>query len=145
MRPEVGDVEILYIPRMEERQADLLATEMVSLADEEIAAMRKDGTLTKRHSRTAWGALNKLALHRSGIPVDLFRTHERAWWNYLVCRTGPAESNTRIAMAAQRKGFRWHPENVGFTRLSDSSTLVVQSEEHVFAFVNLPYLAPQDR
>ena len=39
-------------------------------------------------------------LGASGIPVDFFATTEEAWFNYLVCRTGPAELNTRIASAA---------------------------------------------
>lgn len=147
-KSEVGDVEIIYIPRMEERQADLISTEMVSLADEEIDRMLADGTLAKRPSATggtAWGAKNKLALHRSGMPVDLFRTNELSWWNYLVCRTGPAESNAAICMAAQSRGYKWNPYNVGFTRISDGATFAVESEEQVFAFVGLPYLAPEDR
>jgi DNA polymerase/3'-5' exonuclease PolX len=144
----VGDVEILYVPRLEERQADLLSTEMVSLADEEIERMLADGTLAKRPSVTgvtAWGLKNKLALHRSGMPVDLFRTTEISWWNYLVCRTGPSDSNTRIATEARRRGYQWNPYNAGFTRLSDGATIAVESEAHVFAFVGLPYRAPEDR
>jgi hypothetical protein len=31
--------------------------------------------------------------NRTGIPVDLFAATEDNWWNYLVCRTGPADSN----------------------------------------------------
>lgn len=147
-KPDVGDVEILYIPRLEERQADLFSTEMVSLADEEIERMLADGTLAKRPSvtgGTAWGAKNKLALHRTGMPVDLFRTNEISWWNYLVCRTGPADSNTRIAAEARRKGYQWNPYSAGFTRLSDGTPFAVESEAQVFAFVGLPYLAPEDR
>ena len=147
-KQDVGDVEILYISRLEERQADLLTTEMVSLADEEIARMLADGTLSKRPSRTggtAWGSKNKLALHRSGLPVDLFRTAAESWWNYLVCRTGPADSNTRIATEAQRRGYQWNPYSSGFTRLADGTTFPMQSEEAVFAFVGLPYCAPEGR
>lgn len=145
---DVGDVEILYIPRLEERQADLLSTEMVSLADEEIERMLADGTLAKRPSvtgGTAWGAKNKLALHRSGLPVDLFRTTPEAWWNYLVCRTGPADSNTRIATEAQRRGYRWNPYGAGYTRLEDGTVTPMDSEEAVFAFVGLPFAQPWER
>lgn len=147
-KSDVGDVEILYIHRVEERQADLLSTEMVSLADEEIARMLAGGTLAKRPSKTggtAWGEKNKLALHRSGMPVDLFRTTPEAWANYLVCRTGPADSNMRIATEAQRRGYRWNPYGVGFTRLSDGAVISIQTEEEVFAFVGLEYRPPDDR
>jgi DNA polymerase/3'-5' exonuclease PolX len=133
---------------LEERQADLFSTEMASLADEEIERMLADGTLAKRPSitgATAWGLKNKLALHRTGMPVDLFRTNELSWWNYLVCRTGPADYNQRIATEAQRKGWKWNPYGAGFTRLSDGEIIPMESEKSVFAFVGLEYRAPEDR
>jgi len=147
-RQDVGDVEILYVSRMEERPLDMFATVSVSLADEEIGKMLAEGTLAKRPSKTggtAWGAKNKLALHRSGMPVDLFATEPGSWWNYLVCRTGPADSNTRIATEAQRRGYRWNPYGVGFTRLADGKVTAMESEESVFAFVGLDYRDPWER
>ena len=147
-KADVGDVEILYVSRMESRPFDMFSTVSVSLAEEEIARMLADGTLTKRPSKvggTAWGDKNKLAVHRSGMPVDLFRTVSESWWNYLVCRTGPADSNTRIATEAQRKGYRWNPYGAGFTCLADGKITTMDSEESVFAFVGLPYLEPWTR
>jgi len=45
------------------------------------------------------GPLNKLAVYvGSGIPVDLFATTEECWFNALVCRTGSAETNVKIAV-----------------------------------------------
>ncbi|RYD50171.1 MAG: hypothetical protein EOP83_24365, partial [Verrucomicrobiaceae bacterium] len=35
-KPEVGDVEILFVPRIEERPLDMFAIEHVSLAEEAI-------------------------------------------------------------------------------------------------------------
>lgn len=147
-KADVGDVEIIYIPKFEERQADLISTEQVSLADEAIEALVRGGTLAKRASVTgsfAWGAKNKLAVHRSGIPVDLFCTNEAAWWNYLVCRTGPADCNTRIASEAQRRGYRWNPYGAGFTCATRGDVFPMASEEAVFAFVGLPFLQPWER
>jgi len=144
----VGDVEICYVSRMEERPLDMFSSAAVSLADEEISKMLADGTLTKRPSKiggTAWGDKNKLALHRSGMPVDLFRTSTASWWNYLVCRTGPADSNTRIATEAQRRGYRWNPYGPGYTCLTSGDSNTMDSEEAVFAFVGLPYLEPWER
>lgn len=141
----MGDVEILYISRMGERQADMFSTEWVSLADEEIERMLAEGVLVKRLSKIggpAWGKKNKLAVHRSGVPVDLFQTTAESWWNYLVCRTGPADSNTRIASEAQRQGHKWNPYGAGFTRLGDGGMIAMDSEEAVFSFVGLPYHPP---
>lgn len=147
-KPLVGDVEILYISRIEQRPRDLFTTQPFALADDEISRMLDDGTLTQRQSRiggVAWGDLNKLAVHRGGIPVDLFRTTAESWHNYLVCRTGPAESNTRIATAAQALGYRWNPYGPGYTHLATGTITPMNSEAAVFEFVGLPYAAPWER
>lgn len=147
-KPDVGDVEILYIPIFQTRPLDLISSHTVSLADEEITRMLADGTLAHRLSKTggtAWGDKNKLATHRSGLPVDLFATTEDSWWNYLVCRTGPAASNTRIASIAQQRGYTWNPYGKGFTCRADGSVTAMESEEAVFAFVGLPYKIPSER
>lgn len=148
MREDVGDVEILFIPRMERHQVDLLKWAMISLADVRIGRLLANGTITQRRSKigtVAWGDKNKLAVHRSGIPVDLFATTQAAWFNYLVCRTGPAAQNVRIAAAAKAMGFAWHPYRAGFTHLVTGAPVPMESEEAVFEFVGLPYLEPKDR
>lgn len=148
-KEEVGDVEIVFIPKMVEGGQDLFEKRMVSAADAVIEGMLEDGTLLKRVSEAghaAWGAQNKLGVHRSGMPVDLFRTTEGAWWNYVVCRTGPADSNKRIAVAAQRVGYQWNPYGAGFSSLSaDGKVPVMGSEREVFEFVGLPYKEPWER
>lgn len=69
----------------------------------------------------------------------------RKWWNYLVCRTGPADSNARIATEAQRRGYRWNPYSIGYTKLADGTVVSMNSEADVFAFVGLPYAEPWER
>jgi len=76
--------------------------------------------------------------------VDLFATTELAWCNCLVCRTGNAENNVRIALAAKEKGLMWHPYKHGFTD-QRGKWLVVKSEEDVYRIVGLPYLEPWER
>lgn len=147
-KDRVGDVEILYLSRIETRPDGLFETRSVALAEEEIARMILDGTLSKRENKTggvAWGSKNKLAQHRCGVPVDLFAATAESWWNYLVCRTGPAESNTRIASEAKRRGYQWNPYGAGFTHLEDGSVIAMNSEPAVFAFVGLPYREPWER
>ncbi|MGN6643580.1 MAG: hypothetical protein ACTHKU_11340, partial [Verrucomicrobiota bacterium] len=79
----------------------------------------------------------------TGLPVDLFAATPENWFNYLVCRTGPADSNTRICMAAQARGWKWNPYGVGFSRGDEIQA--VASEEEVFAFVGLPFEKPEGR
>jgi DNA polymerase/3'-5' exonuclease PolX len=81
----------------------------------------------------------------SGIPVDLFAATEENWFNYLVCRTGPAELNQRIAGEAKRIGWKWHPYGLGFTALDNGQESRVECEQDVFDFVGIPYAEPEDR
>lgn len=150
-RELVGDVELLYIPRLVERSAkvDMFTTETIeyNLADELLDSLRARGVLLKRLSKTghpSWGEKNKLAVHAaSGIPVDFFATTEDCWFNYLVCRTGPAKSNMAICNAAIAKGWKWTPYGAGFYRIGHVEPMT--SERAVFDFVGLPYKEAQER
>ena len=154
LKQSVGDVEIVYVPRLEtvETAADLLGepgpSERRNLFDVELDRLIRDGVLEKRLNkldRATWGPENKLAVHRpTGVPVDLFSTSFSAWWSYVVCRTGSAQTNTRIATEALRKGWRWHPTAGHFTDVMGKKVWI-QSEEDVFRLVGLPYLEPKDR
>ncbi|MBE3063729.1 MAG: hypothetical protein IMZ69_01765, partial [Spirochaetes bacterium] len=98
-KPDVGDIEILYvsksgwIPDPDDffKQIDLV------LADDRIRYLESAGILSRRYNalgRETFGPLNKLMVHcASGIPVDLFCASDENWINYLVCRTGPADLN----------------------------------------------------
>lgn len=150
MKPTVGDAEILYVPRIE-KVADpesLLGEQItVNLADEEIARLELREVLARRMnvngSATFGEKIKLMVLTATGFPIDLFSTTEASWWNYLVCRTGPKESNIMIATAAQRKGWKWEPYSPGFYRIGH--TVPMHSEEEVFRFVGLKYKEPQYR
>jgi DNA polymerase (family 10) len=145
----VGDVEIVYVSRKESRPVDFFSNRDYNLADEAIAALVVAGVLEKRESvlgHTMYGNQNKLMRHvATGVPVDLFATSESSWFNYLVCRTGPKESNTAIAQAAQDKGWKWHPYGSGFTREDGRAAHDVTSEQDLFEFLGMPYLEPWER
>lgn len=149
-KPRVRDIEILYIPK-EKRVLDcreLFRDPMlVEWTEEKLFDLEKTGVLQARKNklgRKTLGDSIKLYVHvRSGIPVDLFATNSDSWWNYLVCRTGPAESNIRIASAAKRKGGHWRPYTAGFEL--DGGIVPIRSEKEVFDFVGLPYLPPEQR
>lgn len=145
-KPFVGDVEILYVPKVETRPLDLLYSEPHNLVDEvlvRLIAIRRLAQRTNIFGHPNWGTKNKHALHRTLIPVDLFAATTENWFNYLVCRTGPAESNTRIATEAQRRGWKWHPYGSGFE--TPNGLRRVESERDVFEFLGLEYLEPWER
>jgi DNA polymerase/3'-5' exonuclease PolX len=169
----VGDVEILFIPKTKHvpklAQTDMFSevgralrcapdrgilttpppdlnhVDLAVIAIERLVAI---ATILPRKTSTGsvvWGPKNKLAYHvTSGIPVDLFSATLENWFNYLVCRTGSADNNTRIASAAQAKGWKWNPYGPGFTD-QENNIVRVDSEEDVFRLAGLPYLEPQER
>jgi DNA polymerase/3'-5' exonuclease PolX len=149
-KPEVKDIELVYIPKTVELPVGLFGeTQKQNVTDHEIDRLIEIGILAKRQNvrgSEAWGEKNKLAvLVKTGMPVDLFATTEDAWFNYLVCRTGSAETNTRIAFIAQKRGWKWNPYGSGFTSLGSNEPYLVRSEQDVFSFLGIPYLEPWQR
>ena len=146
---EVGDVEILYVPKRGYGDPDLFGVcDPRPATDVAIEQLLRAGVFAKRKNSNGseiWGEMNKLAVHvESGIPVDFFATSSDCWHNYLVCRTGPAELNLRIAVAAKERGLKWHPYGNGFTTPS-GKILKCDSEEAVFATAGMKYLSPEER
>ena len=115
-------------------------------------AIAFSGWLAKRLNaagQETWGAENKHAVGTAtGIPVDFFLTAHKHWFNTLVCKTGSAENNIRIAAAAQARGWKWNPTGSGFSRQRGDGTTEfehIESEEHVFAWLGWPYKRPEER
>lgn len=151
-KPEVGDVEIVYISRSTTvpDMGDLFQAPMlVNSVDLVLGDLQARGVLApRRNSRgfVTMGLRNKLMVHcASGIPVDLFATTADCWANYLVCRTGGAETNIRIARAARARGMKWIPYGPGFRILSSTLIHRVMIEADVFECAGLPYLEPWNR
>ncbi len=152
MKEDVGDAEILFIPRIADRPdpddllGNLVATDLARLV---INGFIKKGVLAKRKKENGthtWGAQNMLAVHvATGIPVDFFQCNRANWWTLLVCRTGSKENNERICNAAIEKRLRWNPYQGFEDRMTGELIHVPRSEQDVFERVGLPFLEPRDR
>lgn len=151
-RPQVSDIEIVFVSSYKSAQQpeDFFGDPpLENQVEPQIEALLEMQVLRRRlnsKGRTSWGVMNKLAVHvRTGIPVDLFTSSIENFYNYLVCRTGPAESNIDICNAAIAKGWKWNPYGSGFTRNDGNASHPVSTEREVFEFVGLPYKEPWDR
>ena len=163
-RPEVGDLELLYIPRWEERinvlpnpKADLwggpISVEEKVRVDLVGAWFREDleregamfeKRLNKLGSPAGFGEQNKYLVHReTGLPVDVFTTEARYWGMALFVRTGPAEWNIAAMAALRRLGKRGHMSG-GIFR-PDRGLIDCPTEEVVFEELGLRWLAPNER
>lgn len=153
-RSTVKDIELLIVPRMLviKDRGDLFGrTTKANAASLALDVLVESGKLVRRPNKDGhlcWGPENKLATHEpTGMPVDFFFTIPAAWWNALVVRTGPVESNKAIALAALKMGWNWHAYGDGFSRTfcGKFQKHRVESERDCFEFVGLPYREPHLR
>lgn len=154
-RPTVGDIEILFIPKLAPDRRTLFTAllggevEMIDLAAKVLDSLLLDGYLTKRlnsNGSAMWGDKNKLAVHyASGIPVDFFSTTPENWFVSLVIRTGGKLTNIALASAAKRQGLKLHPYGDGFTNRRTGQRIHCASEKDVFRVAGVPYREPKDR
>lgn len=147
-KPSVGDIEILYIPKFEQRKRELFDIAIVDLSEERIRELLTSRVLVKRPSKIGvftWGPQNKLAIHvGSGIPVDLFATTEENWFVSLVIRTGSKETNLSLTSGAIALGRKLHAYGSGVTH-RDGTIERATSEQHVFDLCGVKYKEPDRR
>lgn len=136
---EVGDIELLAIPKYNAGVIDQLDGLIGLLIGQEILSLRRN-----KRGCVVYGPKNKLLRHvESGIGVDIFSTTEQCWAVSLVVRTGGKITNQRIATAALRRGWRFHAYGSGFT--TPTGEIICRSEREVFWAVGLRYLEPWER
>jgi len=137
-KPYPNDIELLAIPKY------YCGVDMLDRRVGELISQGALGFRLNKLGRRVYGPKNKLMLHiPSSIGVDIFSTDLGCWPVALVVRTGGAETNKRIAMAAIRKGWHLRAYGRGFT--TPDGEMVCRSERDVFEFVDLPYLEPWER
>lgn len=150
-RATVGDIEILFVPKIEMRSdpTSLFAEELPhDIAAEKINELVRAGILAKRLStddREAWGPKNKLAVHTaSGIPIDFFSTTIPNWWMSLVVRTGGRDTNLQLTTAALAKGMHLQAYGSGY-KMQNQMIIPARSERDVFDIVGVRYEEPKYR
>ena len=147
----VSDIEIVYIPKMGEREnpGDMFDPTKINGVGEAIKILEEGGILEKRLNKNGhptYGVFIKLMRHvKTGIGVDFFACSEKSWWNIFTMRTGGEESNKAVSNAAIARGLKWKSSGEGFQKRSDGSIIPVNCEEDVFRIVDLPYLPPEKR
>ncbi len=137
-KPEVGDLELLCIPKYIDG-VDMLDAKIQTMIYFDMLGYR----LNKLGSKV-YGPKNKLLVHvPSGMGVDVFSTTAECWPVALFVRTGGKITNKRIATAAIRKNYRFHAYGSGFS--TPRGEIICYSERQVFEAVDLPYLEPWER
>lgn len=149
-KADVGDVEMVYIPKYRNRVTDLFgAIEQVDLLGEWLEEnMLSPGAMFSLRMNSAgrkigFGPLNKMLVHNAtNVPVDIFTTSAANWGMAMVVRTGPADLNIHIMRAFLAKGMKGHAYG-GVTRRG--LDMPMPTEEDVFKALGWSYRVPQDR
>lgn len=150
---EVGDIEILYVPRMVSgRQVDMFSSGMAldNAAEFKIEWLEREGVLERRKNveghNAGWGPKNKLGVHvESGIAVDLFETTKENWFVSLVIRTGPKEFNLRLTNGAIALGRTLNAYGCGITEMVSGTVTRATSEQDVCKLCGVEYAEPERR
>lgn len=153
-RPDVGDLELVAVPRMEPtrdlfgqavpgRDRDLLGEYLALMVAQHVLAIRprSDG------ARGANGPRAKYLLYR-GIPVDLFVCLPPAQWGYIFAvRTGPAAFSKLLVTQRSARGLC--PDGLHFAdgALRDAIGQVIPTPEEadLFAALGIRYVEPSKR
>ncbi|MBA7685955.1 hypothetical protein ES703_94386 [subsurface metagenome] len=137
-KPEVGDIELLCIPKYIDG-VDMLDAKIKTMIYFDMLGYR----LNKLGSKV-YGDKNKLLVHLpSGIGVDIFSTTAECWSVALVVRTGGKTTNKEIATRALQRGMRFRAYGDGFD--TPEGHIRCETEEEVFKAVGLRYLSPEER
>lgn len=148
-KAEVGDIELLYIPKMGRIPDGFFDMKDVNAADELLTLWLRSGIIQQRKKKDdtiTWGAVNKLAIHTAtGIPIDFFQTNPANWWVSLVIRTGPADFNMRLTTGANRQNLTLNAYGRGVTNRSTGVVTQANSEQEVCALCGVRYMEPKDR
>ncbi len=157
--PEVGDIELVAIPRTEHRQFDLFGEPVGPPTDclhDLLAHLLTEGVVQKRKDRsgrTFWGARDKRLVWTFGdvaAPVDVFGALPTTWGRQLAIRTGPMAFSK--ALVTQRAKGGLCPNDCEFAdggiyRYVGMHRRFVPTpeEEDLFRELGLPWMEPADR
>ena len=154
LKPDVKDVEIVYISKTTSQQMDLFGSHFQTFfhVDKTLITLINNDTLAKDTAFPRWGAKYKRLVHgASGIVIELFRAEPDNWGYILALRTGPDDFN-RVLVTKRAKGGALPPDimlrdghvwHVG--RCNQPTKIPTQSERSFFVLLDLPFIPPQER
>jgi len=139
---EVGDVEIVAIPRFEikresQGQLPFFTSE---LRDRKVNLLWD--YLETRGTKFSKAGEKYRQFEREGIQVDVFTATPETWGWQFVIRTGPAEFSHSMAAALNRTG---HTSRGGHLHKISGPAVPAPEEADVFSLAKLPFVDPERR
>lgn len=146
---EIGDIEIVCIPRVEVQGQDLLG-EGIEYRPLDVVLCNLCGQEVLKPLK-GWkrGTLWKYAQFeyvKAGCKVDIFATDKDCWGVIYTLRTGPAEFSHRLVTPRRQNGLC--PSHLRFRQgriQSGLSLLDTPEEEDVFKALEVAWIPPEKR
>lgn len=155
-RPDVGDIELVAVPRLQTvtireglfESREVVSNELEVLVD----AFLLDGTLRPHPTDPKRGPKYSKLLHRaSGLQVDLFSARPETFGLIYLIRTGPAEYSQRFVTDIRSLG--WHVGHGELhrgalacaDRLGQCEIHPTPEEHDVYAAIGHPWIDPTVR
>lgn len=149
-KPTVKDIELVIIPKAQKETDDLFSEqEKVTYHIDKFLweDPRFDFRLSKDGKRM-YGDKNKLLLFTSEkygqIALDIFTAEPHNYMMVKFIRTGGAKTNKLIAVTANKLGYNLRIYESAFVN-GKGQKMEMFSEQHIFDFLGLKYLQPEER
>lgn len=146
-RPDIGDIELVAVPRFATRPGlDLFRTpEHVDLLEEMLVALRARGELVAHPERPAAGErYQRLYLPRPGIQIDVFIVRPPAQWGPIfTIRTGPADFSQRLVERLWAYGLQCVDGRV--ISSTTGETVACPEERDFFRLAHIAWCEPAER
>ena len=148
----VNDIDIIVIPKFIQEDDETLFGEPVqtNLLDRRLSqfcfresvpsgkgtlSLEANGPKIKRFIKSVDG---------EDVPIDIYISNKDTWWTLMLIRTGSKNHNIMLAKRAIEMHMQLKADGTGL--LSPGGSIIpIESEEHVFRLLNLPYRIPEDR
>ena len=139
--PEVGDLEIVCIPR---RLLNLFGEPGDSVLDHRLIELIQSGYLLPAGANG--DKYKKFILHPNGVQLDLFITDTECWGVIFTIRTGSADFSHRLVTQRFKGGLLPSDLRVGEGRVwRGLEALNTPEEIDFFNVAEIKYIEPKDR
>ena len=141
----VKDIDIIAIPKFIQEEDETLFGEPVqtNLLDRRLSQFCFKGMLSIESNGPKIKRFIK-SIDGEDVPIDIYMADKSTWWTLMLIRTGSKNHNIMLAKRAIDMHMQLKADGTGL--LSPGGSIIpIESEEHVFRLLNLPYRIPEDR
>jgi DNA polymerase/3'-5' exonuclease PolX len=145
-RADVGDIELVAVPRFTEDADGFFGTTRRNLLTEAVDDLIRRGVLASHPDDPKRGERYSKLLHNCGLQLDLFSASTESFGLLFIIRTGPADYSRRFVTDIRRRGLhaaegQLHRGGLGCGEY-ECEVIPTPEEADVYAAAGWPFVAP---